>query len=139
MSRRCSICASPQAGAMNERIRSGATLASVAVEFSVSDDALARHARRHLVDRPSTIPAIGHDPLDELVSALRARALAGDPAVVREYRLALAAQSDVRHATPPTRDLASEPEWLELRARMLHALEPHPEARLAVVAALEDA
>jgi hypothetical protein len=82
------------------------------------------------------VPDSAGDPLDELVKALRVRALAGNPADTREYRLALSAQSDLRHATPPQRDLATEPEWIELRARMLAALEPFAEARLAIVAAL---
>jgi hypothetical protein len=96
----------------------------VAAEFGISYDALTRHHRNHVAKRaPAPVPASAGDPLDELVTALRLRALAGSPSDTREYRLALAAQSDVRHAAPPQRDLAGEPEWIA-------------EARLAIVAAL---
>lgn len=105
-----------------------------------------RHAANH-VSRPPAAPApevsqppatapSTADPLDELVDALRTQALAGNPAIVHQYRLALAAQADVRHAAPPTRDLASEPEWVALRTRLLVALEPFPDAVQAVRAAL---
>jgi hypothetical protein len=134
----CTVCALPLAGAINELLRSGRSARAVAGEFEVSYDALTRHARNHLARRPSTAapPSPVDDPLDELVSALRVRALAGNPADTREYRLALQAQLDVRHAAPPTRDLAAEPEWIAVRARILAALEPFPEARQAVADAL---
>jgi hypothetical protein len=114
----------------------------VALEFGLSDDALGRHARHH-VSRPAA-PASSRpraaepagDPLDELVTALRLRALAGSPADTREYRLALAAQSDARHSAAPQRDLAIEPEWLALRTAMLAALDGFPEARQALADAL---
>jgi len=138
MGRSCSICALPLAGAMDELLRSGRSARAVAAEFEVSYDALTRHARSH-GRRPSVaLPEPTGDPLDELVAALRVRALAGHPADTREYRLALAAQADARHAMPPQRDLASEPEWMALRLRLLDALEPFKKARQAVVAALGD-
>jgi transposase-like protein len=145
MARNCSICSRPDAGAVGELLRSGRSVRSVALEFGLSDDALGRHARHH-VSRPAA-PASSHpraaapagDPLDELVQALRVRALAGSPADTREYRLALAAQSDARHSAPPQRDLATEPEWLALRTAMLAALDGFPEARQALADALGDA
>jgi hypothetical protein len=140
MGQACTVCSLPLAGAINELLRAGRQARSIAAEFGLSYDALTRHARNHVAKRaPAPVPASTGDPLDELVTALRVRALAGNPSDTREYRLALAAQSDVRHATPPSRDLASEPEWIGLRAILLHALEPFPEARQAVADALGDA
>lgn len=140
MARSCSICSRPDAGAINELLRSGRSARSVALEVGAGEDAVGRHARRHVARVPASEPARRReppaDPLDELLSALRVRALAGDSAAAREYRLALAAQSDIRHAAPPRRDLAAEPEWLELRARILEALEPFRDARLAVADAI---
>jgi hypothetical protein len=119
----------------------------VAVEMSLSRDALGRHARSHLgrriaAPRSTSVKVNGAahlDPLDELVAALRVRALAGHPTDTREYRLALAAQADAQHAAPPRTDLAAEPEWQALRTTLLAALEPYPEARLAVAVALGEA
>ena len=143
MSRVCTVCASPAAGAINELLRSGRPAQAVATEFAVGQRSMQRHARAHLNRTPAI--AAGHnghvsgDPLDELVVALRTRALAGDPVVAREYRLALSAQAAAQHAAAPTRHLAAEPEWIVLRSRLLVALEPFPEARRAVVDALGDA
>jgi hypothetical protein len=41
--------------------------------------------------------------------------------------------------TQPTVNLHLHPEWVELRALIVGALEPYPEARYAVVGALEEA
>ena len=144
MARACSICSRSDAGTINELLREGRSARSVAAELVLSHRALLRHARNHVGTPPAAgsgddrPPAANGDPLDELVTALRVRALAGNPSDTREYRLALAAQSDIRHAAPPARDLTSEPEWIELRTRLLTALEPFDGARLAVADALED-
>ena len=134
----CTVCALPLAGAINELLLAGRSARAVAGEFGVSYDALTRHARNHLAKRtPPPTPVPSGDPLDELVAALRVRALAGNPADTREYRLALQAQAAAHHAAAPSRDLAAEPEWIALRTTMLDALEPFPHARLAIAAALE--
>ena len=131
MGRSCSVCRLPAAGAVNVLLRSGRSARSVAREFGLSDDSVGRH--RHHVPRDEVAPAAAAgDPLDELVVALRVRALAGNPSDTREYRLALAAQADARHAAPPLRDFASEPEWADLRTLMLAALDPFPESRTAI-------
>ena len=141
MARNCSICSRSDAGMINELLRSGRSARAVALELGISDDAVGRHARTHL----GRVPAPGlprsrasgpADPLGELTSALRLRALAGNPSDTREYRLALAAQLDAKHAAAPSHDLAAEPEWIALRTKMLAALEPFPEARLAIAAAI---
>lgn len=147
MARSCSICSRTDAGTIASLLRGGRSARSVASELGLSHRALLRHLHNHVGQPPartalesalSSGAATNGDPLDELVTALRVRALAGNPSDTREYRLALAAQSDVRHAAPPVRDLASEPEWIELRTTILRALEPFGEARLAVADALED-
>lgn len=148
MAQRCTVCARPDAGTINAALLDGRSARSVALEVGVSDDALQRHAANHLAravaaigppvaqprvrqaDRPS--PA---DPIDELVEALRPHALKGDPQAAHQYRLALQAQADAQHAAPPVRALATEPEWIALRTRLLELLEPFPEA----LAALRDA
>ena len=140
MSRHCTVCASPSAGAIDELLRSGRPAQAVATEFAVGQRSMQRHAKAHL-NRTAAIATgnNGHfsgDPLDELVVALRTRALAGDPVVAREYRLALSAQAAAQHAAAPTRHLATEPEWIALRSRLLVALKPFPEASRAVVDAL---
>ena len=67
-------------------------------------------------------------PLDELVDTLRPQALAGNPAIVHQYRLALAAQADAQHAAP-RRDLGQRSPSGSPAQADLQALEPFPEAR----------
>jgi hypothetical protein len=142
MSRVCSVCSRPNAGLINQFLLEGRSARSLAAEFELSADAVERHRNRHL-----PAGALGGfvssrrarstgDPLAELISSLRARALSGSDAAAREYRLALAAQSDAKHAAPPSRDLETEPEWIRVRSTLLEALWPFPEARVAAAAAL---
>ena len=139
MSVQCMVCRHPEAGAIDEALRDGSTARAVAAEYALSYDAVTRHARNHLSRRTATLNGhAGGDPLDELVDALRTRALAGDPVVAREYRLALSAQQAAAHAAAPLVDFTTTPEWTGLRTRLLDALDPFPEARLAVVEALAD-
>jgi hypothetical protein len=136
--RTCSVCARSDAGAIDELLRSGRSARAVALEVDLGEDAVLRHRTRHLGRRSEPPPSdpSGLDPLDELVDALRRRALDGDAVVAREYRLALAAQSAQAHATAPPVELATTREWLDLRSRLLEALEPFPDARIAVAEAL---
>lgn len=140
MARACTVCNLPEAGTINALLRDGRSARAVAAELGLSYDALTRHARNH-ASRPLVVRSVATepsaDPLAELVTALRVRALAGSDAASREYRLALLARENARHAAAPIRDLASEPEWIELRARLLRLLEPFPDARLALAEGLE--
>jgi hypothetical protein len=145
MARACTVCTLSTAGAVNQSLRDGRSAREVASEFGLSYDALTRHARNHLAAVPitgsgdllgSALPS--RDPLEELTAALRTRALSGSDAASREYRLALAAQTAARHAATPHRALTDEPEWIALRTIMLKALQPFPEARIAVADALAE-
>ena len=135
MGRRCSVCSLQSAGAINDLLRSGRSATSVARAFGLSDDSVGRH-RHHVPKAPEPVPEATGDPLDELVVALRTRALAGNPSDTREYRLALLAQTAARQSTAPVHDLAGTPEWIRLRTAMLAALEPFPAARIAIAEAL---
>jgi hypothetical protein len=119
----------------------GRSARGIALELGMSVYAVQRHAAKHLgrsiragngqhPAEPSSA-----DPLAELVSALRSRALTGDPQVAHQYRLSLLAL-DARQAVPPARTLTDEPEWHRLRERIVDALEPVPGALDALRRAL---
>ena len=140
MSSPCSVCSHRESAAIDALLLTGSTLRSVAVGYDLSEHAVGRHSRGHLTRpgaTPALLPADNNDPIEELVGHLRNRALAGSDAAAREYRLILG-QLEARNAAAPPRALADEPEWIALRARLLAALEPFPEARLAVAAALHE-
>ena len=136
MPKRCSICSRTDVASIDVLLLEGRSARSVALDLGLSEDTMQRHHHRHVfaaapLNLDDARRRSAADPLDELVEALRSRALAGD--------VALSAQADVRHAILPTRRLEEEEEWIDLRTRMLAALEPFPEARLAIAAALEPA
>jgi hypothetical protein len=133
----------------------GAPYRSVAKQFGLSESAVYRHKADHLPShllkaRELKEVAQADDLLDQ-VRHLQAHALdileraekAGD------LRTALAAISQARGNLELLGKLAGElderpqvnvlvaPEWLELRAVIVGALEPHPAAHTAVLRALE--
>lgn len=67
---------------------------------------------------------------------LRDQARAGDPAIVREHRLSLAALTARQAALTPDVRYVETPEWIGLRTRILDALGPFPDARQAVADAI---
>lgn len=134
MSRSCLTCASPQVQAINALLAAGRSARSLAAEFGLPPESLKRHARNHGV-APAT-PEQSTDPLDELVAALRERALGSqNSSFAREYRLAISALSE-RNAAPPAYDVLRDADWLRLREAMLTALRPYPDAREAIADAL---
>jgi transposase-like protein len=155
MPRRCTVCDHPQRHNINEALVSGGPYRSVAKRFGLSESAVYRHKTEHLPAHLSKAreaeEAAQADDLLEQVRNLQAHALdileraekAGD------LRTALAAISQARGNIELLGKLAGElderpvvnlnvsPEWLELRAVIVGALEPHPAAHRAVLRALE--
>jgi hypothetical protein len=155
MPRRCSVCDHPKMHSIDETLVTGAPYRSVAKRFELSESAVYRHKTEHLpanlLKAKEVEEAARADDLLEQVRHLQAHALdileraekAGD------LRTALAAISQARGNLELLGKLAGElderpvvnlnvsPEWLELRAVIVGALEPHPTAHGAVLRALE--
>ena len=157
MPRRCTVCDHPQRHGIDEALVSGAPYRSVAKRFGISESAVYRHKSdhlpAHLLKAREVEEVTQADDLLEQVRNLQGRALdilecaekAGD------LRTALAAISQARGNLELLGKLAGElderpvvnlhvsAEWLELRAIIVGALEPHPAAHSAVLRALEGA
>ena len=155
MPRRCSICCHQCLEEINQSLIEGTALSEIAALFRVSDDALSRHKARHL---PGTLVkaqnakeiARADDLLDQ-VRDLQARTLAvlDEAETSREHRTALSAVGQARANVEllaklmgnlddrPQVNISMSSEWLELRAVIVSALEPHEVARDAVLRALE--
>src|SRR5688572_3186367 len=155
MPRRCTVCDHPQRHIIDEALVSGTPYRSVAKRFELSESAVYRHKVEHLpahlLKAKEVEEAARADDLLDQVRHLQAHALdileraekAGD------LRTALAAISQARGNLELLGKLAGElddrpqlnvlvsPEWLELRAVIVGALEPRPAARGAVLRALE--
>jgi hypothetical protein len=149
----CHVCFHPEVRAIDAAIRAGLSQRKVAAKFEVGRDSIQRHiANGHLAPAEGPAP----QPLRErlattdleaiwaLCDDLEARsakamsdtawtALANSrrQAYVALHKAEEAAGHHVRRRI----DLAKEPEWIELRQRLLHALEPFRDAHEAFLAA----
>jgi transposase-like protein len=155
MPRRCTVCDHPKRHGIDQALVTGAPYRSVARRFGLSESSVYRHKTEHLpahLLKAREVEVVAHaDDLLEQVRHLQTHALdileraeeAGD------LRTALAAISQARGNLELLGKLAGElderpvvnlnvsPQWLELRAVIVGALEPHPAAHTAVLRALE--
>jgi hypothetical protein len=149
----CSVCKHPKLQAINHALIAGRSCREIAAQYRTSPDAMERHKASHLPrvlkDTQETDEVSHANDLLYQVRILQARALriliraeaAGD------LRTALAG---VREATRciellarltgdlderPVVNLLVSAEWLEIRAVLLEALTPYPEARVSVAMA----
>jgi hypothetical protein len=155
MPRRCTACDHPERHSIDEILVTGAPYRSVAKQFELSESAVYRHKTEHLptylLKAREAAEVTQADNLLNQVRSLQTHVLdileraekAGD------LRTALAAISQARGNLELLGKLAGElderpvvnlnvsPQWLELRAVIVGALEPHPAAHTAVLRALE--
>jgi hypothetical protein len=155
MPRRCTVCDHPERHGIDEALVTGAPYRSVAKRFELSESAVYRHKTEHLpahlLKAREVEEAARADNLLEQVRNLQTHALdiLGRAEKSGDLRTALAAISQARGNLELLGKLAGElderpvvnlnisPEWLELRAVIVGALEPHPAAHRAVLRALE--
>lgn len=150
MPRSCTVCTHPNRAEIDRALISGTALRDIARRWSVSKDAAARHKADHL---PATLTKakeaedVAHaiDVVRQL-RAINAAALGvlrdardrkdGElvlKAVDRVYRqIELQAKLIGELDERPTVNVLVAPQWLAVRAAMLDALRPYPEARVAV-------
>lgn len=156
MPRTCTVCTHPDRPAIDAALIANESLRNIAKRHGVSAAALFRH-RDHLAGalvQAKAAEDVSHaDDLLAQVRDLQARALtildtaegAGD------LKVALAAIREARGCIELFGRLAGElsdgatvnvilsPEWTRLRAVIIGALAPYPDARLAVAARLVEA
>ena len=154
MPRACTVCTSPDRAAIDAALIGGGPFRGIARQFRVSDDAVSRHRAEHLPEKLAQAEqaretAEATDLLKEL-KVLRAKAYSLLLAAERagDYRTALAGVREARGCLEllaevegeldrrPTLNLTLSAEWLGVRAVLLEALRPYPEARVAVAGRL---
>jgi hypothetical protein len=156
MARRCTVCDHSEKHSIDELLVTGTPYRGIAKRFGFSESAVYRHKTEHLPAHLLKVKEAEEiaqaDDLLEQVRHLQAHALdildraekAGD------LRTALAAISQARgnlellgkiagELGDGTINLTLSPQWLELRAVIVSALECHPEARGDVLKAIEGA
>ena len=151
------MCSLPRREAIDRALVGGASNRSVASLYDVSEAAVRRHRTNHLPARmvmaEKAAELVEADNLLDQVGDLQRRALAilDRAEEAGELKTALSAIREARGNLEllakllgelderPVVNLNISPEWLQLRAVIVGALEPHPEALGAVVGALEAA
>ena len=157
MPRSCLICQHPDRESIDKALARQASNRELARIYSLSEASVRRHRSNHLPARmvmaEKAAELVEADNLLDQVGDLQRRALgildraeeAGELktalSAIREARgnLELLAKLLGELDERPVMNLNISPEWLQLRAVIVGALEPHPEALGAVVGALEAA
>ena len=156
MPRSCTVCTHPKREEVDRALVEGVSAAEISGRYrTVGERAVRRHRSNHLpaklVMAEKAAEVAQADNLLDQVGDLQRRALAILDMAEKagELRTALSAIREARGNLEllakllgdlderPVVNLNVSPEWLELRAVIVGALEPHPEAMSAVVGALE--
>ena len=156
MPRKCTVCEHEKVEEINRLLLEGVSLRDLAGRYSVSKTALHRHKQDHLpaklVKAQEAREIAKADSLLDQVTELRDKALsiltkaekAGDLRTalqgIKEARgcLELLAKLQGELQEQTTVNILINPQWITLRTAILQALDPYPEARLAVAQALQE-
>ena len=148
MPEQCKACLHPEKPLIDKSLLAGMALTALASRFGLSEDSLSRHRGSHLEGEVS-FKAQGLDP-QELLVDLMANKLAAQEAAqsASSPREKLEALREVRQTTEAIAKLTGAyrqvdqkhllPFWTKMRTTLLKALAPYPEAREAVLRALEE-
>jgi hypothetical protein len=156
MPRRCSVCTHPDRENIDEALVGATAISAISAKYrDISEDALGRHKANHLpaklVMAEKAKEVAQADSLLDQVRDLQGRALAildqaemsGDLrtalGAIREARgnLELLAKLLGEISDAPQVNLNVSPEWLQIRAVIVTALDSHPEAKNSVLSALD--
>ena len=153
MARSCSACVHSQTESISVELIQGTPIREIAKKYDLSASAVARH-KKHLPQHLIQVEGAQVQPGSVMarVQELEARAdrIYQEAMQSKKQELALRALKELREVTSLYARLAGEletqsihqhihisPEWLSLRSVMLRALQPYPDARKALVEAIE--
>jgi hypothetical protein len=157
MARACSVCQNELAHLVNVALVSRESYRAISRQYGLSKDALRRHAQEHIPEllvkaREASERSEAGDLLEELRRiGERLERLSDLAEADGDYRTAIGGQGTLLKRVDllarvrqiiqeaPTVNLYLSPEWIELRAVIVTALDDHPDARESVLRALETA
>jgi hypothetical protein len=155
--RRCTVCFHEGRDEIDRQLSGGSAISAIGAEWGVSTDALKRHKANHLL--PEMREKLVEDPdlrdvdvlaemkglyarmkghlkrVEETNNWQAIKAFHSEARADLELLAKLIGQLDER----PVVNLSISPEWLEMRAAIVVALEPYSEARDAVLRAIAGA
>ena len=154
MPRTCTICSHPERAAIDAAFAGGASYRSIAKRFDCSEPAVYRHTAEHIAQEiKQSQAAQGEKRGLDVVKQLKAvngvtlailqearaekrngMALFAVDRVLKQLELQAKLLGDLNDA--PQVNVYITPEWREIRATIVHALVPFPDARVAVAGAL---
>jgi DNA-binding transcriptional MocR family regulator len=159
VTRTCTICNHPERAAIESDIVTGVSNRSIALQYGMSHMSVQRHATEHIA---RAIAEVKQEQAIQSGSAALDRMSRGEAIIdemIKEYwsvekgevkvpDLTLKALAELRRQVELRAKLEGEldehtititsiPEWRELRALLLDALSMHPQAKMAVMRALE--
>lgn len=159
MARQCTVCAHPKQRDIDRLLMDpNVTYSSVGEAFQINPKSLERHHKNHLEPRLQKVEGMRSGDVEASfgilgdMDDLKARALKLLEAAENagQTRTAIAAIKEVRGVLDSLAKLTGEgqrtgtvvniinaPAWTVVQTRIIHALQPFPEARQAVVQALE--
>jgi hypothetical protein len=158
MTRTCTICKHKQFEEINKQLLNGTSLRNIAKQFRLNSTSLHRHKENHipeellkstdiqdiananaLQDQLNEIREKTYSLLDKAESAGNTKAYGPPSAYLKEIReqIKLMAELEGRLATQPQINILVNPQWIELRTKIIKALEPYKEAREALINAIE--
>ena len=159
MARTCTVCSHPEKEEIDRLLVRGDSIAGIARDFAVSEDALKRHFDNHvpktLAASPSAKEITDADKLLFEIEEVKNRALRlldkaenaqdtrvyGPPSqYLKEFReyVRLMAELSGKLAAQPQITIINHPQWIELRTVIIEALDPYPDAKAAVVHAIRE-
>lgn len=155
MAAKCQVCYHPEAKAIDEAIVNGVSIREIVERYQVSRGSVYRHKNKHLpkaIVKAKELEEIAKaDSLLEQAKDLQVRTLA----ILERHEgkddvLALRAIREARNNldligrvlgeldnSPKVAVLVNNPDWAMVRSAIVEALEPYPEARGAVISALQ--
>lgn len=155
MASKCQVCYHPEAGAIDEAIVNGVSIREIVERFNVSRGSVYRHKNKHLpkaIVKAKEIEDIAKaDGLLAQAKDLQVRTLSIlDRHEGKDDILALRAIREARNNldligrvlgeldnSPKIAVLVNNPDWAKVRGAIVDALEPYPEAKGAVINALQ--
>ena len=155
MPRSCTVCAHDEAHLINVELVAAGGNRRIATQYGLSEAAVRRHRREHIPAllakaRDAVERADANDLLEELRAIGKSlqriaelaegegdyrTAISGNVALLKRVDLLARVRQIITEA--PTLNLYLSPEWLELRATIVAALDAHEEAKNDVLRALE--
>lgn len=155
MPRLCTVCSHPEHGAINAALASGeVSNRRIAAQYGLSEAAVRRHADSHLP--ASLVEAAGAEEVRNALNVLdqlraineTSRAILIDARKAKDGELALKAIDRIQRQIElqakllgdiddrPQVNVLVMPEWITVRAVLIAALAPFPDARAAVASRL---